>query len=159
MSINPEPFIDHPLKAQGRFGRLSYLAWNALSSIILYLFLIIPIVSFGYYSQPQDLQALSTPLIFILIIFTLAFFYLYITFMIRRLHDVNQTGWFALLIFIPLVNLILALYLLFAPGTQGENNYGPQRITKGWEKVLAWIYIILVIVSILSSIILVMNTQ
>ena len=42
----------------------------------------------------------------------------------RRLHDLDQSGWLTLLIFIPLVNLFFALYLLFAPGTKGENKYG-----------------------------------
>ena len=43
---------------------------------------------------------------------------------IRRLHDLNRTGWFMLLVFIPVVNLIFAIYLLFFKGTEGYNNYG-----------------------------------
>ncbi len=43
---------------------------------------------------------------------------------VRRLHDVNQSGLLTLLIFVPFVNLLLFLYLLFAPGTQGPNKYG-----------------------------------
>jgi len=42
----------------------------------------------------------------------------------RRLHDLEQSGWLTLLIFVPLVNFFFGLYLLFAPGTQGENRYG-----------------------------------
>lgn len=37
---------------------------------------------------------------------------------VRRLHDVNKSGWFIL---IPLYNLIL----LVTPGTVGPNEYGP----------------------------------
>ena len=36
---------------------------------------------------------------------------------VRRMHDVNKSGWFIL---IPIYNLILAC----TPGTVGENNYG-----------------------------------
>lgn len=43
---------------------------------------------------------------------------------LRRLHDVNASGWLLLLMFVPLVNLVLAIFLLFVPGTQGPNNYG-----------------------------------
>lgn len=43
---------------------------------------------------------------------------------IRRLHDLNMTGWLSLLILIPFLGLLFALYLLFAPGTAGANNYG-----------------------------------
>jgi uncharacterized membrane protein YhaH (DUF805 family) len=42
----------------------------------------------------------------------------------RRLHDLEQSGWLTLLIFVPLVNLFFGLYLLFASGTKGENKYG-----------------------------------
>lgn len=37
---------------------------------------------------------------------------------IRRMHDVNKSGWYML---IPIYNLILAC----SEGTQGENQYGP----------------------------------
>ncbi len=48
--------------------------------------------------------------------------------MIRRLHDLNKTGWFVLLMFVPVVNTIFSLYLLFAPGTIGSNDYGADPI-------------------------------
>ena len=44
---------------------------------------------------------------------------------IRRLHDTNHSGWFVLLNLIPIVNLILALYLLFAGSHPGSNRWGP----------------------------------
>lgn len=43
---------------------------------------------------------------------------------IRRLHDLDKSGWFMLLTLIPLVNLFFLLYLWFMPGTQGYNRYG-----------------------------------
>jgi len=43
---------------------------------------------------------------------------------VRRLHDINQSGLLTLLLLVPFVNLLLFLYLLFAPGTQGANKYG-----------------------------------
>jgi uncharacterized membrane protein YhaH (DUF805 family) len=42
---------------------------------------------------------------------------------IRRLHDMNTTGWWYLLAFIPGINLILVLVLLFAPPRE-PNRYG-----------------------------------
>ena len=38
---------------------------------------------------------------------------------IRRMHDVNKSGWFML---IPIYNLILEL----TPGVKGDNKYGPE---------------------------------
>ena len=45
---------------------------------------------------------------------------------VRRLHDLDQSGWLVLLAFIPLVNLAMLLILLLAPGTPAPNRYGPQ---------------------------------
>ncbi len=47
---------------------------------------------------------------------------------IRRLHDLNKTGWLCLLITIPGVNVFFSLYLLFVPGTIGANDYGADPI-------------------------------
>ena len=43
---------------------------------------------------------------------------------IRRLHDLDKSGWFALIYFIPVLNLALEIYLLFWKGTEGSNQYG-----------------------------------
>lgn len=44
---------------------------------------------------------------------------------IRRLHDTNSSGVCILLALVPFVNALLGLYCLLAPGTKGENRYGP----------------------------------
>ncbi|AWG24779.1 DUF805 domain-containing protein [Flavobacterium kingsejongi] len=42
---------------------------------------------------------------------------------VRRLHDLDKSGWFLLLAFIPLVNIWL-IVLLASEGTRGPNQYG-----------------------------------
>jgi uncharacterized membrane protein YhaH (DUF805 family) len=44
---------------------------------------------------------------------------------VRRLHDQNQSGWFCLLMLLPLAVFIIAPLLLFLGGTRGDNLYGP----------------------------------
>ena len=44
---------------------------------------------------------------------------------VRRLHDINKSGWMLLIAFIPLVGAIWLLVLFATNGTTGENNYGP----------------------------------
>ncbi|MBC8952167.1 DUF805 domain-containing protein [Xenorhabdus sp. PB62.4] len=42
---------------------------------------------------------------------------------VRRLHDINRSGWWFLLIFVPLLNIVLFVFTLLE-GTQGDNEYG-----------------------------------
>lgn len=43
---------------------------------------------------------------------------------VKRLHDVSKSGWLILILFIPVVGFIFALYMLFADGTVGPNEFG-----------------------------------
>ena len=43
---------------------------------------------------------------------------------VRRLHDVDRSGWSILIGYIPLVGTILMLLWLTDDGTQGVNRYG-----------------------------------
>ncbi len=45
--------------------------------------------------------------------------------MMRRLHDRGHSGWMWLLSLVPVVGFALALYLLFAPGDERANRFGP----------------------------------
>lgn len=46
----------------------------------------------------------------------------------RRLHDMNQSGWWLLLYLVPFVNyvfvFVLDIFCFFQPGTRGKNKYG-----------------------------------
>ena len=44
---------------------------------------------------------------------------------IRRLHDINRTGWWELLVLVPILGwLVLTVFAVIA-GDQGSNRYGP----------------------------------
>jgi len=59
----------------------------------------------------------------IYIIYALAVFIPSLAVCVRRMHDVNKSGWF---IFIPIYNIILAM----TDGTKGDNKYGPDPKVK-----------------------------
>ncbi len=44
---------------------------------------------------------------------------------IRRLHDIDKTGWLLLLWMIPIVGWIVLLIWACRPGTAGPNRFGP----------------------------------
>lgn len=140
-----------PLSAAGRFGRMSYLGWNALLLIVVMcLGILCAILLPGF---TPDIQQ-GMPLTALLLIGLIYIGLLYFTFIfcIRRLHDRNHTGWLSLLMLIPVANICLALYLIFARGDARENQYGQPRYTKTWEKVLGWIYILIFPLGILAAI-------
>ncbi|MDD3116358.1 MAG: DUF805 domain-containing protein [Victivallaceae bacterium] len=43
---------------------------------------------------------------------------------VRRLHDINRTGWWLLIGLIPLVGTIVMLIFMVTDGTTGDNQYG-----------------------------------
>ena len=45
----------------------------------------------------------------------------------------------------------MGLYLLLGSGTKGSNKYGLPRETLVWEKILAWLMIIISVLSFLAS--------
>jgi len=47
----------------------------------------------------------------------------------RRLHDIGRTGWWILIMLIPLIGLIVLLIFYSQKGTQGENKHGPNPIS------------------------------
>ncbi|OQX28955.1 MAG: hypothetical protein B0D92_06230 [Spirochaeta sp. LUC14_002_19_P3] len=44
---------------------------------------------------------------------------------VRRLHDTDRSGWFALLGLIPIVGAIVLIVFMAQDSTPGENIYGP----------------------------------
>ena len=43
---------------------------------------------------------------------------------IRRLHDTDRSGWWALLSFVPILSLVILVFM-FLDGTSGGNRFGP----------------------------------
>jgi uncharacterized membrane protein YhaH (DUF805 family) len=43
---------------------------------------------------------------------------------VKRLHDIGYSGFFALALFVPLVNVAFTIWAGILPGTQGPNRFG-----------------------------------
>lgn len=67
------------------------------------------------------LLGLETTADIFLVIFIIPFWWLQLSFSIRRLHDTDRSGWCVLLFLIPLYAFIVCGCL---KGTEGENKYG-----------------------------------
>ncbi|MBO9477396.1 DUF805 domain-containing protein [Shimia sp. R11_0] len=47
----------------------------------------------------------------------------------QRCRDFGWTGWAILITIIPGIGLLFAIAILFVPGTQGDNRYGPDPLS------------------------------
>lgn len=115
---------------RGRIGRLRYLAYSIVLTILM---LAVGGVLMGVLSTmiaSVDVLAVLIYIPSIVVSLMMA---------VRRLNDMNQTGWLSVLILVPLINFFFGLWLLFAPGSAGSNRYGPAPSpnTTG-VKILAW---------------------
>ena len=43
---------------------------------------------------------------------------------VRRLHDIDRSGWWYLIIVIPIIGPLVLLYWYIQPGTDGSNQFG-----------------------------------
>lgn len=140
---------DNPLSPKGRFTRLSYLAWNGVLGLILsFAFFVIIILGFGgaALAATAGTNPWSHPLVifalFLLVVSYIIFFVALICILIRRLHDLNKSGWLWLIMFIPLVSLFFAIYVCVAKGSKIANGYGEFRPTEQAERYLGIAYAI-----------------
>jgi uncharacterized membrane protein YhaH (DUF805 family) len=59
------------------------------------------------------------------LLFMLASFVTCLMVQIRRFHDQDRSGWFALFNLIPYIGWLIVLAFMVLPGTKGDNYYGP----------------------------------
>lgn len=48
---------------------------------------------------------------------------------VRRLHDIDKSGWWLLLILIPIIGALVLLVFAIMEGTRGDNRFGPDPKT------------------------------
>ena len=49
----------------------------------------------------------------------------------QRLRDIDLSGWWILMNFVPLVGTVFALYVIIKRGTHGANRFGPDPLGPG----------------------------
>jgi uncharacterized membrane protein YhaH (DUF805 family) len=114
------------LKPEGRFSRSQfaffYFVPILVSAVLGFLLGFIQPWSTGF-TVAEFLGILAGWLIWPWLPFQV---YLVIVAGVRRLHDLNRSGWYLLLAFVPLVNVVMILSLLFAPGKVEGNKWTTQ---------------------------------
>jgi uncharacterized membrane protein YhaH (DUF805 family) len=104
--------VNYFISYKGRIDRLTYWISQVMFYVLLYL-----LVTFMPADTGNDLN------LSLLILIMPLWFSFVIT--IKRLHDMNCSGWWILINFIPYIGPIIMLIVLgFVPGTKGSNRFG-----------------------------------
>lgn len=98
----------------GRSSRSEYW-WFALFFVLLSILV-------------EAILAMAGPSAAVLsVVVPLALFIPSLAVLIRRLHDLDRSGWWSLIALVPLVNLVLIFWLV-RKGTEGDNRFGPDQL-------------------------------
>ena len=98
-------FLSH----KGRINRSTY-------AVVYFSALVCSVILYKMFLQSPFITNIIIAPALIIILFNLS---------IKRFHDVGRSRWYSLLFFVPVVNFIAFLYLLFKKGTKGPNQFGP----------------------------------
>lgn len=120
--------INKLLSIKGRINRTELLAYAFLINLVYYSVLI----PLSY--APSTIYNIAN---YIIIIFYMVSSSILI---IKRVHDYDETAWYALLMVVPIVNL----YIMFSPGSPSPNRFGKQPASPSIRlKILAASFFIL----------------
>jgi uncharacterized membrane protein YhaH (DUF805 family) len=108
-------------------GRLNRLRYFKRWLLIIFLNMVLSMIIAMTFMDPSGEGMATTGYILIFLLFVV-FAAAHVFLMIRRLHDLNRSGFYYFLLVVPLVNVLFSLYVIFAPGTIGPNQYGPDPL-------------------------------
>lgn len=138
-----ETYVPSLFQLNGRIGRVRYLAYGVVCNLLVFVAAVALTFTVGG-SEAGDRVAEGIP--------ALAGLVLAIVMGGRRLHDLGRTRWFALGLLVPVVNIVVALWLICAPGQAQANRFGPRpgRNTRGLI-LLAWVVPLVALAGILAA--------
>jgi uncharacterized membrane protein YhaH (DUF805 family) len=121
----------------GRIGRARYIVYSILVSFVL----VVPAMALMALSPGAGMALLAVAYI--------ASFVMSIMLTIQRSHDFNMSGWFSLLMFVPLA----ALLFWFVPGTDGPNRFGAKTPPNSTGVTVAlWIVPLVFVLGIVAAV-------
>ena len=146
---NDELYSPSIFSFSGRIGRLRYLAYG-FGTMLLLALLMVPLIGASAFMGGE--AGMSTIGMIAMLVIYVAILVLSVMFGKRRLNDLDRSGWWFLLSIVPVANLLLSIYLVFFPGTDGGNNFGPAPEANSLGVlILGWIMPVLFIVGIVAA--------
>jgi uncharacterized membrane protein YhaH (DUF805 family) len=113
-----------PFSVEGRIGRLRFLAWTMVLSLVgIPVVGVFALIGLGLISGDST-TGLIIGGIFAFFLF-IAFVIISILFSVQRLHDIGWSGWLWLLNLVPFVGSFFPFVIMVVPGNTDANRYGP----------------------------------
>lgn len=104
---------------KGRIGRKFYFFG------ILFFLLAFVLTAIIVFSIFTDYYEELTTLGVVIFLLSYVLYFIFLTSLhVRRFHDKGDSGWYILFLLVPLVNIVIAITLLFEKGNSGMNKYG-----------------------------------
>jgi uncharacterized membrane protein YhaH (DUF805 family) len=107
-----------------RIGRLEFLFWFFAPIVVGSIGLMMVALLSGSTNASLVRTPPQGPLGFIVLICSIVI----LRAGVSRLHDLGRSGWMVLLLFVPLVDILAFLILLFVPGQRDRNDFGEPPI-------------------------------
>ena len=123
----------------GRVSRVQFLAYSTFNALIALMLVALLFVMIGGFQGMVNASSEQLPMSLLgaSSVGVVVLFYLQLAVSKRRFNDLNKTGWLALLMLVPGVNILVYLYLLAVKGSEGANYYGlPARPATQLKTVL-----------------------
>lgn len=134
------------LSVSQRLGRLRYACYQFSAWLIGFLLIALAVL-FSAEMVPE-MAGIGFSLVFglLLLIYTVGL-------MVRRLHDMDLSGWWALLSLVPILNLPFHLFLYLGDGSSSMNRFGtPNPLPSGIVTLVGGLFWIINVLFIIATI-------
>lgn len=136
----------------GRVSRVQFLAYSTFNALIALMLVALLFVMIGGFQGMVNASSEQLPMSLLgaSSVGVAVLFYLQLAVSKRRFNDLNKTGWLALLMLVPGVNILVYLYLLAIEGTAGANYYGLPARPASQLKTVLMVLIPLLVMSLIG---------
>jgi uncharacterized membrane protein YhaH (DUF805 family) len=147
----PEYATLKPFGVEGRIGRLRFLAWSMVLSLVTIAVVgVLALVGLALVSTDSTAGLILGGIL--ALILCLAFLIASIMISAQRLHDIGWSGWLWLLNLVPFVGSFFPLLMVVMPGNSTANRYGaPPPPNSTAVKVLSWLWVVMIALFIVGA--------